>query len=114
MVLRLLHAGPAGEVACRPVSHRPGRSPGLHRPTYSGDAGPTIIVANDSCVSRMRRDTMDAQPNDDEVRETEAATAAKDEDVEGHSVFAAIAASGALRSRAPRDGQAAGTKADEA
>ena len=57
---------------------------------------------------------MDAQPNDDEVRETEAATAASDEDVEGHSVFAAIAASGALRSRARREEQAAGTKADEA
>ena len=57
---------------------------------------------------------MDAQPNDDEVREPEAATDASDEDVEGHSVFAAIAASGALRSRAPREGQAARTKADEA
>jgi len=34
-------------------------------------------------------------------------------DVEGHSVFGAIASSGVLRGRAPREGQAARSKADE-
>jgi hypothetical protein len=56
---------------------------------------------------------MDAQPMDDEVHEPRAAAQTTDEDVEGHSVFAAIAVSGALRARAQREGQAAMTRADE-
>jgi hypothetical protein len=35
-------------------------------------------------------------------------------DIEGHSVFPAIVTSGLLRARAPREGQSAGTKTDEA
>ena len=35
------------------------------------------------------------------------------EDVEGHSIFSAIAVSGALRSRTPQDADKGRTKADE-
>ena len=55
---------------------------------------------------------MSAKPRDDEVQRpaVEATTA----DVEGHSVFSAIVTSGALRARAPREGQTSRTTDDEA
>jgi hypothetical protein len=56
---------------------------------------------------------MDAQPKD-AAEEAADEVATSDTDVEGHSVFAAIAASGALSARAPREGKAARAKADEA
>lgn len=39
--------------------------------------------------------------------------AESDDDVEGHSVFGALAVSGALRSRTPQDGDKGRAKADE-
>lgn len=56
---------------------------------------------------------MDSEPMDDEVRTPAPAEADTEADVEGHSVFGAIAASGALRPHSPRDDQAARRKADE-
>ena len=56
---------------------------------------------------------MSAQSRDDEVQRP-AVEATTDADVEGHSVFSAIVTSGALRARAPREGQAWPTGDDEA
>jgi hypothetical protein len=56
---------------------------------------------------------MSAQSQDDEVQRP-AVEATTDADVEGHSVFSAIVTSGALRARAPLEGQTWRTRDDEA
>ena len=56
---------------------------------------------------------MDPQPAEEKVPEPAGDVAESDEDVEGHSVFGALAVSGALRSRSPQDGDKARNKADE-
>ncbi|MFI5262289.1 MAG: hypothetical protein ACHQZR_07035 [Candidatus Limnocylindrales bacterium] len=55
---------------------------------------------------------MDAQLKDENPPEGTADGAAEDVDVEGHSVFSAVATSGALRARTPQDARPA-RKADE-
>lgn len=60
---------------------------------------------------------MDAQPTDQEANRPADTSAETEADVEGHSghaVFAALAASGALRPRSPRDGGPNRNRADEA
>jgi hypothetical protein len=71
-----------------------------------------MIGAVDGC-DRSEENAMDAQPKDDKVQEPVADVAETGADVEGHSVFSAIAASGALRPRAPHEGQATRSKTDE-
>jgi hypothetical protein len=56
---------------------------------------------------------MDDQRTDAPVAQADDNPADSGEDVEGHSVFSAIAASGALRSRTPQDGDKARNRADE-
>lgn len=56
---------------------------------------------------------MDTQPADEQVPQPAGDVAESDDDVEGHSVFGALAVSGALRSRTPQEGDKARTKADE-
>lgn len=57
---------------------------------------------------------MDAQPTDEEAIRPADIPAEAEADVEGHSVFAALAASGALRPQSPRDGGSKRNRADEA
>ena len=57
---------------------------------------------------------MDTQLPDEKVRAPATDAPDTQEDVEGHSVFSAIAASGVLRARAAGEGQTARTRADEA
>jgi len=56
---------------------------------------------------------MDTQPADEKVPQPAGDVAESDDDVEGHSVFGALAVSGALRSRTPQDGDKGRNKADE-
>lgn len=56
---------------------------------------------------------MDTQPADEKVPQPADDVAESDDDVEGHSVFGALAVSGALRSRSPQEGDKARKKADE-
>ena len=56
----------------------------------------------------------DAKAKGQEVPESVANLAETDTDVEGHSVFSALAASGVLRANARVEGQATRHKADEA
>jgi hypothetical protein len=59
---------------------------------------------------------MDSQPTDEALRPADD-PAGSEADVEGHSghsVFAALAASGALRPRSSRDGESQRNRADEA
>jgi len=55
---------------------------------------------------------MDDQRTDATVAQADDDPADSGEDVEGHSVFSAIAVSGALRSRTPRAGDNARNRAD--
>jgi hypothetical protein len=56
---------------------------------------------------------MDTKPTDDQAPQPADDLAESDDDVEGHSVFGALAVSGALRSRAPQEGDKARNKSDE-
>jgi hypothetical protein len=56
---------------------------------------------------------MDTKPTDDQTPQPADDLAESDDDVEGHSVFGALAVSGALRSRSPQEGDRARNKADE-
>ena len=56
---------------------------------------------------------MDDQRTDATTARADDNPADSGDDVEGHSVFSAIAVSGALRSRTPQDGDKARNRADE-
>ena len=56
---------------------------------------------------------MDDQRTDAKVARADDDPADSGADVEGHSVFSALAVSGALRSRTPQDGDKARNRADE-
>jgi hypothetical protein len=60
-----------------------------------------------------RRRLMDDQRTDATAPRPDDNTADSGDDVEGHSVFGALAVSGALRSRTPQDGDKARNKTDE-
>jgi hypothetical protein len=56
---------------------------------------------------------MDTQPADEKVPQSAGDVAESDDDVEGHSVFGALAVSGALRSRTPQEADKARNRTDE-